>query len=94
MKPQPQPPLDSYLKLHSKANDKTTPSMFKRGIINAINIQARTVDIQIVGNQTTVLKGIAASSAINFTTVKAGDRCVVLLFSEINPNDSVILATY
>jgi hypothetical protein len=87
-------PLRSYLQLHSQANEKITPATFRRGIINAVNIQSKTADVQLVGNQSSILKGIPLSSAINLTTVKAGQRCRVDLFGEINPNDSVVAYTY
>ena len=89
-----QQPLDTYLGIHKKANDNTTPATFNRGIINAVNIQAKTVDIQLVGNQSSILKGVAVSSAINLSVIKAGDRCRVDMFSEVNPNDCICAYTY
>jgi len=89
-----QVPLDTFLGIHSKANSKTIPATFKRGIVNAVNIQAGTMDVQIVGNQSSILKGIAVSSAVNLTTAKPGDRCRIDMFSEINPNDCCVAYTY
>jgi hypothetical protein len=89
-----QEPLVPYLKLHAKANDNTTPASFKRGIINSISLQSWTADVQLVGNHTTVLKGIQLSSAINANAIRVGDRCRVDMFSEMNPNDMVIAYVY
>lgn len=87
-------PLRSYLQLHQQANEKVTPATFKRGIISAVNVHAMTADVQIVGNQSTVLKGIPLSSAINPATLSVGARCRIDMFSESNPNDCVVAYTY
>lgn len=90
----PQIPLDTYLGVHKKANDHTIPATFKRGIVSAINIQSGTMDVQIIGNQTTVLKGIQISSAVNIYTARIGDKCRIDFFDETNPNDAVVAYTY
>ena len=87
-------PLDPYLKIHGKANDRVTPATFKRGIINAIYAATGTADVQLVGNQSTVLKGIFFSSAVTPSKAKVGDKCRVDFFSEINPSDAVIAYLY
>ena len=91
--PKGQQPLDPYLKLHNKANSNTLPATFKRGIINTIHPNG-TADVQVVGNQSTILKGIYFSSAVNPVTVRPGDKCRIDMFSEINPSDSIIAYTY
>jgi hypothetical protein len=89
-----QPPLDPYLNLHSKANDRTSRATFKRGIINAINAQLGTMDVQIVGSHSTILKGIPFSSAVNSSAVRVGDKCRIDMFDETNPYDCVVAYIY
>lgn len=86
--------LDPYLDLHDKANKIVTPATFKRGIINAIHPVNGTVDVQLVGNQSTVLKNIYTSSAINLNTIRVGDKCRIDMFDETNPNDCVVAYVY
>ena len=100
-----QNPLDSYLNLHKRANQFTTPAYFKRGIISAIHIQQGTADVQIVGNQNTTLKNIPLSSAIATSlalvstqasnpNIQVGDKCLLFMFDETNPNDCVVVCAY
>lgn len=89
-----QQPLDGYLNLHGKANEKTSTATFKRGIINAIYPQQGTADVQIVGSHSTVIKGVFFSSGVNPNSVMVGDKCRIDMFSEINPADCVIAYTY
>ena len=89
-----QQPLDPYLKLHGKANLITTPAFFKRGIISLIHISSATADVLIVGNLNTTLKNIPLSSAIVPSTIKQGDKCLVFMFDEANPNDCIIVCAY
>jgi hypothetical protein len=89
-----QQPLDPYLSLHAKANDKTMQSHFKRGVINVVYPSSATADIQIVGNVTTVVKGIQLSSGINPRAIKSGDRVFLWQFDETNPNDMIAVSCY
>lgn len=86
-------PLESFNDILKKGRNKTTPATFKRGVINTIHPNG-TADVQIVGNHSTILKGLYFSSAVNPSLARPGDKCRVDMFSEINPNDSVIAYIY
>jgi len=86
--------LSPYLDLHNKANERVTPATFKRGIINAVNVQSKTADVQVVGNQNNILKNVPVSSAIDITTLQPGNRCRIDMFDEANQNDMVVAYTY
>jgi hypothetical protein len=89
-----QNPLDPYLGLHKKANQKTTPAYWKRGVVNVVYSSSATADIQIVGNTTTVVKGIQLGSGINPSLLRPGDRVLLWQFDETNPNDQIAIVAY
>ena len=89
-----QPPLDPYLVLHRNANGRVTPAFFKRGVISLVHIQSATADVLIVGNQNTTIKNVPLSSGINSANLVSGDKCLLFMFDETNPNDCVVVCAY
>jgi hypothetical protein len=87
-------PLDSYKGLHGKINNTITPDTFKRGIISAVHIASNTADVNILGNNASIVKNVPLSSAINPFLVQAGDKCQLWMFDATNPNDCVVTFTY
>lgn len=65
---------------------------FKKGIIN--RVYASSVDVQIVGSQQAIIKGIKLAKHIDITTLNVGDRCRLDMFDESNPSDMVVAYIY
>jgi hypothetical protein len=86
--------IPSFNSLYEKQSAKFTRATFKKGIINRVNLSSNTVDVQIIGNQSTVIKGVPMASTIDPTLVPEGAKCRLDLFDETNPNDMVIAYIY
>lgn len=67
---------------------------FKKGYINAVNINARTVDVYYAENPQTIIRGIPVADNVTLTASLVGRRCRVDVFDETNPNDAVLAFTY
>ena len=77
-----------------KQNQKLVPATFKKAIITAVQLQNNSADVYFVESPNTVVRSIPFSSAVDKTTIAAGNRCRVDLFDEKNSRDMVISYTY
>lgn len=83
----------SFKEFEKTKRSKLVPSYFKKGLINKVNTESWTADVQIVGSSQGILKNIPLGSSIP-SGVKPGDKCVLITFDETNPNDIVVSYVY
>lgn len=84
------PPNDTY----RKQNDKLVRATFKKGFINAVYPNSRTVDVSYAENPLTAVRNIPVATNVDISLVQVGQRCRVDLFDETNPADCVMAYTY
>ena len=84
------PPNKTWKDQHGKL----VRSSFKKGFINAVHINSRTVDVYYASNPQTIVKNIPVSNSIDITTVMLQQKCRIDIFDETNPNDCVCAYTF
>jgi hypothetical protein len=66
----------------------------KRGTIKAYNATAHKASVQIVGSLSVWLNDLPVATDIPPALVTAGRECAVLLFTDDNPDDGVVVAVH
>ena len=84
----------SINKTFVKQQKKLVKSSLKKGLINTVHSNSYTADISYAENPQTIIRNIPIAKNIILTTISVGQRCAVLIFDEINPNDCVITCIY
>lgn len=79
---------------YKKQQGRLVAATFKRGIVQNVNQHSATADVQVLGNQTSLVKGVPMASHIIPALVQQGDRCRLDMFDETNPNDMVVAYIY
>lgn len=80
--------------LFKKQRDKLNRATFKKGFINAVNLNSTTADVYFAESNQTIVKNIPLASHIITDQIMIGDKCRVDVFDETNPNDMVIAYVY
>lgn len=80
--------------LYQKQNQKLIRATFKKGFVNAVNANARTVDVYYAENPQTIIRNIPVAANVAIAGVAVGNRCRIDVFDETNPSDVVMAYTY
>ena len=69
---------------------KLVKATHKLGVVNGINIAARTLNVAFTENPQTIVKNIPVASGINMKNITVGMQCRVDLFNETNSGNMVV----
>ena len=69
-------------------------TLLKRGIIKSYDATAHRASVQMAGSLSVWLDGLAVATDISAGEVIPGRQCTVLLFTDDNPDDAVIITVH
>ncbi len=77
----------SFKTFYKEQTAKLQPVISRQGVITKLNITAWTADVQIVGNNQSVLKNVPLSSAIPIN-ILVGDKVILDTLQENSPSSN------
>ena len=68
--------------------------LLRQGLIEAFDREAWTVDVTIVGYESSYLTDVPLAYHVRTDLVEVDTRCVVLMWDDWNPSRAVVIALY